>query len=153
MLEQNDVYTDLQSAFCTGGAGRKELRTELLQQRRIILQGWVLREEIFSRPGHALFPPWSFGDAAPAAVNGLFLCQRTSPSDFKASGARNHRRTRRGLTPGVRRADLGGQTMYSTLLSINPSGTGPNVFESRVWNRSSPSIQQCPGGTRTVDSG
>lgn len=42
--------------------------------------------------------------------------------------------------------------MYSTLLSISPSGTGPNVFESRVWNRSSPSIQQCPGGTRTVGS-
>lgn len=47
---------------------------------------------------------------------------------------------------------LGGQTIYSTLLSINPSGTGPNVFESRVWKRSSPSIQQWPGGTRTVDS-
>lgn len=49
-------------------------------------------------------------------------------------------------------AHLGGHKIQSTRLSTSPSGIGPNVFESRVWYRSSPSIQQCPCGMRTDDS-
>lgn len=39
------------------------------------MEGWVLCEEVLSGPGHALLPPWSFGDATPAAARRFSCCQ------------------------------------------------------------------------------
>ena len=52
--------------------------------------------------------------------------------------------------PPTHQTHLSGHTIPSTLASNKPSGTAPNVFESREWKCSSPSTQQCPGGTRTA---